>query len=85
LAGSNVIGEAHPRFTEFACGVMAFDATPAEIRDDPDLQREFPARELEGLTDGWLAWRSKEKIAFHREQVKRVAEYEARMAAQRAG
>jgi hypothetical protein len=45
----------HPRFHEFGCGVMANEAAPAHVRDDPELREEFPAKPLPGL-GGRLIW-----------------------------
>jgi hypothetical protein len=53
--------EQHPNFRIFNCGLMANDQTPAEIRNDVGLQREFPPHPLVGF-DG-LHWRSPESWA----------------------
>jgi hypothetical protein len=45
----------HPSFRDFACGLMACEHTPARIRTDPALLKEFPPRELAGL-DRSLCW-----------------------------
>jgi hypothetical protein len=41
---------AHPRFPTFACGMMAHPDAPEHVRNDMDLQAEFPAKELPGLS-----------------------------------
>jgi hypothetical protein len=53
LMGYDYFG--HPRFHTFGCGVMAHSSVPEHVRDDIELQEEFPARELPGL-DGRLLW-----------------------------
>ena len=45
----------HPQFYNFACGMMARPAAPEHVRDDPELQAEFPAKELPGLS-GRMIW-----------------------------
>jgi hypothetical protein len=57
----------HPRFYRFCSGLMAYESTPDHIRNDSGLRREFPPRELAGLCDGWLVWRSKAAIDFDRQ------------------
>jgi hypothetical protein len=57
----------HPRFDRFCSGLMAYESTPDHIRNDSGLRREFPPRELAGLCDGWLVWRSKAAIDFDRQ------------------
>jgi hypothetical protein len=47
LMGYDYFG--HPRFYNFGCGVMAHPDAPKHVRDDPELQTEFPAKELPGL------------------------------------
>jgi hypothetical protein len=47
--------QGHPKFHEFGCGVMANEAAPAHVRDDPELREEFPAKPLPGL-GGRLIW-----------------------------
>ena len=46
---------AHPSLSTFGCGVMAHPKAPDHIRDDPELQAEFPAKELPGLS-AQLIW-----------------------------
>ena len=46
---------AHPSLSVFGCGVMAHPSAPDHVRDDPELQAEFPAKELPGLC-GRLVW-----------------------------
>jgi hypothetical protein len=41
--------EAHAPFKEFCCGMMADRSTPARLRNNPDLQREFPPKPAAGL------------------------------------
>jgi hypothetical protein len=45
----------HPSFHAFGCGVMAHPHAPDHVRDDPELQAEFPAQPLPGLCDR-LTW-----------------------------
>jgi hypothetical protein len=45
----------HPTFHAFGCGVMAHPRAPSHVRDDPDLQAEFPAKPLPGLCNR-LVW-----------------------------
>src|SRR5262245_57114058 len=82
LAGADWDYDGHPRFAAFASGLLAYEHTPDCIRNDRDLQREFPLRELEGLCDGWLSWRNPEQIALDRENLRRIAVMEAREAAE---
>jgi hypothetical protein len=76
LRGTGWDYDGHPPFAAFVAGIMAYEHAPAEIRNDPDLRQEFPARELEGLCDGHLYWRSQEMIAFDRDVAARVAAYD---------
>jgi hypothetical protein len=71
----------HPRFCAFASGPMFYEHTPAEIRSDLGLRREFPPRELAGLCDGTLYWRSPEQLAFDRDMLAKIAAYQGRMGA----
>jgi hypothetical protein len=50
----------HPSFDDFCRGLMAYKHTPDYLRDDPELQREFPPKPLAGLSD--LRWRTAEQI-----------------------
>jgi hypothetical protein len=72
--------EEHPRFSAFASGLMAYEHTPDEIRNDRSLLEEFPARELEGLCGGALYWRSPAMI---KSDQKRQAACDAFMARER--
>jgi hypothetical protein len=58
--------EDHPGFDRFVRGLMFDRYTPREIRKDPALRKEFPPCRLEGMTDGWLTWRSPKTLAEHR-------------------
>jgi hypothetical protein len=49
--------EGHPRFEEYARGVMASPETPEHVRNDPELRRWYPPVLLPGLGAG-LMWRS---------------------------
>lgn len=49
--------EGHPRFEEYARGVMASPLTPEHVRNDPDLRRRYTPVPLPGLGAG-LMWRS---------------------------
>ena len=50
----------HPSFFDYGCGVIAHPWVPDCVRDDVDLQAEFPAKELPGLS-ARLIW-SGEKL-----------------------
>jgi hypothetical protein len=39
----------HPQPFDYFCGVMAHPNAPDHVRDDPELQAEFPAKVLPGL------------------------------------
>src|SRR5262249_31788730 len=41
--------ETHPLFTRFCQGIMAEGNTPARLRHDPELRREFPPKRLPTL------------------------------------
>jgi hypothetical protein len=71
--------DAHPSFNAFASGIMACEYAPIELRNDPLLLQQFPPRPLEGLCDGQLMWRSATEIAMDRENLARIAAYEAHM------
>jgi hypothetical protein len=77
--------EIHPDFHSYCSGLMSYRATPDRIRNDRELQREFPPRELVGLCDGALYWRSFEQIARDRGNLARTAVMEAREASIGAG
>ena len=70
--------DAHPCFPVFACGVMAHPLAPDALRNDPDLQQEFPPYPLEGLCDE-LDWRSSERLALDQRMRVMQAHYDARM------
>jgi hypothetical protein len=42
--------QTHPSFSTFGRGVMAHPRAPDHVRDDLELQEEFPAKELPGLS-----------------------------------
>jgi hypothetical protein len=77
--------ERHPPFAAFASGLMAYKHTPGHLRNDRALRQEFPPRKLKGLCDGWLAWRSPERLALARRMKRLCAAAEAREAAGSAG
>jgi len=77
--------DAHPDFRSYCSGLMHYRATPDKLRNDRELQREFPPKELVGLCDGALFWRSFEQIARDRENLARTAVMEAREARIGAG
>jgi hypothetical protein len=56
----------HPRIPAFASGMMAYEHAPDVIRNDPQLQQEYPPCQLEGLCDGILYWRDADLIALYR-------------------
>ena len=45
----------HASFFDYGCGVMVHSSAPDHVRDAPELQAEFPAKELPGLS-GRLVW-----------------------------
>jgi hypothetical protein len=47
----------HPRFEEYARGVMASPLAPDFVRNDPELLKRYPPTPLAGLGAG-LIWRS---------------------------
>ena len=47
--------QVHPSFYDYGCGVMNHPRAPEHVRGDPELQAEFPARELPGFC-GRLVW-----------------------------
>jgi hypothetical protein len=47
--------ETQPPFDVFCRGVMADRTTPAYLRNDPELRREFPPKPLEGLMSAEMA------------------------------
>jgi hypothetical protein len=72
----------HPPFHDYACGVMAYKHAPhyAYLRDDPELQQEFPPKPLAGLDKG-LNWRTPEMIAeslaVHERAIQRLRDQNA--------
>jgi hypothetical protein len=52
----------HPPIDVFASGVMAHPHAPDHVRYDPELQAEFPARELPGLCNR-LVWSGEHLLA----------------------
>jgi hypothetical protein len=58
----------HPPFHDYACGVMAYKHAPhyAYLREDPELQQEFPPKPLAGI-DAGLHWNSPEKLEQYRQ------------------
>jgi hypothetical protein len=58
----------HPPFADYARGVMAYKHAPNHynyLREDPELQQEFPPKPLAGI-DAGLNWRTPEMIARSR-------------------
>jgi hypothetical protein len=45
----------HPSFRDYCCGLMASPHCPEHIRNDPELRKEFPPRELPDLDEN-LCW-----------------------------
>ena len=39
----------HASFFDYGCGVMVHSSAPDHVRDAPELQAEFPAKELPGV------------------------------------
>ena len=75
----------HPRLAPFAGGLMFDRHTPIEIRNNPELRREFPPAKLKGMTNGWLAWRSPEALALDRKMRRMIKAHEAALAQERMG
>jgi hypothetical protein len=84
LARADWSYDEHPRFDHYVCGLMAYRHTPDRIRNDRDLQREFPPSPLTGLTDGKLYWRSPEQIMEDRQYGAWVNEMHGRRAPMQA-
>jgi hypothetical protein len=63
---------AHPDFNTYVCGVMASEHAPPLIREDQDLLRRFPPRELPGLGAG-LCWSPPETAQESRPTLPRKA------------
>jgi hypothetical protein len=57
----------HPSFGRFCSGLMFYQFAPNNIRADSSLRQEFPPRELTGLCDGMLHWRSDATIVWDRQ------------------
>jgi hypothetical protein len=55
LSGLKYNVKEHPSFDDYACGVMASQYTPYFVKNNPELQRRFPARPLDRLDSG--LWR----------------------------
>jgi hypothetical protein len=79
LEGENWDYQLHPRFNDYASGLMAYRHTPADLRNDRELRQEFPPRRLKGLCDGRLDWRNPERLASERHVAALGAAYDARM------
>ena len=47
----------HPDAHTYACGLIACCTLPSDVREDPEMQRRFPACKLEGLDEATLCWR----------------------------
>jgi hypothetical protein len=45
----------HPSFNRFARGVMADKSTPARLRDNPELRKEYPPKRLSTLVSAQMA------------------------------
>jgi hypothetical protein len=57
LAGLGYDVELHPKYDEFASGVMNSEFSPDFIKNDPELKKRFPPCPLKGLGPG-LVWRA---------------------------
>jgi hypothetical protein len=68
----------HPSFSPYASGMLAYEHAPLEIRCDQELQQAYPPRQLAGLCDGHLNWRSPETLALDRRMQALVAAADAR-------
>jgi hypothetical protein len=58
LAHRDYRTEGHPKFDEYARGVMASDMTPEWIREDKQLLRRYTPKPLDGMGGG-LIWRGR--------------------------
>jgi hypothetical protein len=56
----------HPAFHPFCAGVLADPDSPAHLRNDRELLAEFGSTALDGITDGWIGWRSPATLAADR-------------------
>ena len=63
----------HPTFRDYVCGLMACEHTPASIRGDPKLLKEFPPKPLAGL-DQALCWGTRDRIFDFTQQLMRAEE-----------
>jgi len=56
---SSLLGDkwnpAHPSFDRFCRGMMANPGTPAHLRNDPELRRQFSPKRLPGLMSSQMA------------------------------
>jgi len=62
--------EEHPVFPTYARGVMSYDFAPDELRNDPDLIKEFPPRPLAGI-DIQMHYNTPENVAWRRRELLR--------------
>ena len=69
LADRNYRTDGHPKFDEYARGVMASDMTPEFIRKDPQLVRRYPPVPLRGMGPG-LKWRDPKSSPMRRSQLR---------------
>jgi hypothetical protein len=60
----------HPSFPIYARGFMSYDFAPEELRNDPDLRKEFPPRPLAGL-DTTLCYNTPDMVAHQRRELLR--------------
>jgi len=58
----------HPTFPIWAAGALAHPDAPDEIRNDPELKRQFSPKSLAGL-DWGLCWRTPEMIEEYRQHI----------------
>ena len=69
LADRDYRTEGHPKFDEYARGVMASDMTPEFIRKDPQLVRRYPPVPLRGMGPG-LKWRDPKSSPMRRSKLR---------------
>lgn len=62
LASLDYNVELHPKYEEFARGVMASERAPDFTKNDPELQKRFPPCPIEGLGPG-LTWKPAQAAA----------------------
>jgi hypothetical protein len=62
LAGQGYDWRKHPSFYDYACGVMASKSIIPDVKNDEELKRRYPPRQLKGLNEADLCWRPRSKV-----------------------